>query len=939
MNIEIQNRAQKYTIDPNGRSVAFVDLASGVDYCRPDAGAFARVRKDGKYYDAIAASFSNGVLKADFGECGISAEIRVEPKDRYILLEVAAVRGNGAEELVFLDVPLTLKGSSDEPFSACLLSVDLQTRVGGIPGLNSRLEAVCYRRFGFEGAGAALIACPPEQMRDSIKEAVSASPGLPHSSIGGPWAMDAAINKGSYLFNFGNVTEETVDDWIRLAGSIGFTQLDFHGGRSFRHGDFLPDPEMYPRGFDSLKAVIDKLHQAGIAAGLHTYAFFIDKRCPWVTPVPDPRLGDLKVFTLAEDIPPDTDTVPVNESAADRSTAVGFFVRNSVTLRIDDELIRFDDVNREPPYGFTKCERGAHGTTAAAHQRDAEAHHLKECFGLLSPDGDSGLLEEVAAKTAEAFNRCGFDMIYLDALDGGDILEGKENEWHYGAKFVFEIHKHLKKDALMEMSTFYHHLWYVRSRLGAWDHPTRSHKKFIDLHCEANENHARIFMPSHLGWWAAKNWFGAQGERTFPDDFEYLCCKCIGHDCGFSLMGIDPSSLEQSPAFSRLTGLVKRYETLRNAGTVSESVKARLREPGKEFTLVDSTQGRAQFLPVHYAGHKVEGGDERTAAWKADNPFHAQQAGIRIEALMTAGPYDSPDGVVLADFADTEAFADRETREGVTADLAASTEAAPEAGSPGGIITAESSLQRRKGAWVKFAKTYSPWLNLIVHTDDEDRERSQGESVTHMEKSEARELQALGVWVHGDGRGELINLQLRSAEHATPAIGDHYIPIDFTGWRYFELVEPEGERFSDYEWPYQGGYHIYREKVDYSCVAHLGLWLNNLPPAEAVACRVSPIKALPLVEAVLRNPAVTINGTTVVFPVELETGSYIEFLPSADCKVYGKEGEPICEVQPEGPPPVLRPGRNTVAFTCEPEAHVNPRAKVTIISRDADPLK
>ena len=38
----------------------------------------------------------------------------------------------------------------------------------------------------------------------------------------------------------------------------------------------------------------------GIAAGLHTYAFFIAKDCPWVTPVPDPaRRAPCAVFRLS----------------------------------------------------------------------------------------------------------------------------------------------------------------------------------------------------------------------------------------------------------------------------------------------------------------------------------------------------------------------------------------------------------------------------------------------------------------------------------------------------------------------------------------------------------------------------------------------------------------------------------------------------------------
>ena len=52
--------------------------------------------------------------------------------------------------------------------------------------------------------------------------------------------------------------------------------------------------------------------------------------------------------------------------------------------------------------------------------------------------------------------------------------------------------------------------------------------------------------------------------------------------------------------------------------------------------------------------------------------------------------------------------------------------------------------------------------------------------------------QALGVWIKGDGNGELLNLRIESPKHlSNGARGDHFIKIDFTGWKYFELVEIE----------------------------------------------------------------------------------------------------------------------------------------------------
>ena len=824
------------------------------------------------------------------------------------MLEVLSIAGEQVEELVFVDLSLMLEGVPEEPFAGCALALNLQTNVPELPRANSRLRAMCYPRFGFTGAKVALIGCPQGELRRVMQEVVNAAEDLPHSSIGGPWALDAPINRGSYLFNFGDLSEEKVDDWIQLAQRMGITQIDFHGGNSFRFGDCYPNPETYPRGLESLRAVTDKLHSAGILAGLHTYAFFIDKRCPWVTPVPDPRLAKDATFTMASSLTEVADRIRVVESTQDMSTTTGFFVRNSVTLQIDNELMTYSGISVEPPYAFTGCQRGAYGTNVAPHAQGAKVHHLKECFGLFVPDGDSTLFAEVAAKTAEAFNEGGFDMIYLDALDGEDVVGGRENGWHYGSKYVFELFKRLQKPAIMEMSTFHHHLWYVRSRLGAWDHPTRSHKRFIDIHCAANEDCRRMFLPAHLGWWAFKTWSESQGEPTFADDIEYLCGKCVSTNTGLSIMGINPDNVSDIPALPRFAAIIKAYEELRHTNYFPESIKAKLRVPGDEFTLIQKHTGEWQLRPIQYAEHKVEGVNSRSNLWNTYNKFGRQPLQLRIEALMSAGPYDASGDVILADFSDTEDFPDRETESGIVANLQSSTEQV-KMGQISGCYTASSTRENRAGAWAKMGKIFSPPQKL-------------------------NQQQGMGVWVYGDGQEEVLNFQVRSPQHLVGGIGEHYVIVDFVGWRYFELIEPEGQRYADYLWPYGNIYSIYRESVNYSNVETLSLWYNNLPPNGSVTCYLSPIKALPLVKTKLHRPAVTVGEVTIRFPVEIESGYYLEFHSMSDCKLYSTKGELISEVEPQGDMPILEVGENQIKFTCEVSADASPRANVTVISQE-----
>ncbi len=444
--IEIKNDYLRYVIGHDGENLHFIDERTGDDYCaRSPVSYFARIKKAGQEFNASAVSYADGQLAVRFGKSEVSALLKVIIERHHFIVEVLSVSDAQVEEIAFFDIPLTLRGSAQDRFAGCALALNLKTNVPELPGPNSRLRALCYPRFGFPGARAAIVGCPQERLRQVMKEVVQGAEDLPHSPVGGPWAMEAKINRGSYLFNFGNVTEKTVDAWIQLVQSLGLNQIDFHGGKTFRFGDCRPNSEMYPRGQASLKAVIDKLHQAGIAAGLHTYSFFIDKSCPWVTPVPDSRLASDATFTLSAPLTAESALVPVVESTKETSAITGFFVRNSVTLQIENELITYSGVSKESPYGFTGCTRAAHGTQAVLHPSGAKVRRLKECFGLFVPDGDSTLLAEVAGKTAEMFNACGFDMMYLDALDGEDVLGGGENGWHYGSKFVFEIWKRLEQ--------------------------------------------------------------------------------------------------------------------------------------------------------------------------------------------------------------------------------------------------------------------------------------------------------------------------------------------------------------------------------------------------------------------------------------------------------------------------------------------------------------
>ena len=479
----------------------------------------------------------------------------------------------------------------------------------------------------------------------------------------------------------------------------------------------------------------------------------------------------------------------------------------------------------------------------------------------------------------------------------------------------------------MEMSTFNHQLWFARSRIGAWDAPSKGYKRFIDQHFLDNKGSQQMFLPANLGWWCVFDWTPKDRIRTFPDDLEYVLCKAIAGDHSLSwLMGFEPETLEKSDNARRLGALVKQYEELRLGNYFSPAVREKLGAPNSDFTLEKTAGGRWRFRPVKYDTHKVLGVDGTSNRWKVENKFCPQPLKVRIEALLSLSPYEGSADVVAA-FDSTNEFGLAQASEGVAASLrTVSTPVKTRVAS--GCFSAKSDKTNALCAWAMAGKNFPKPVNLLE--------------------------QGFGVWIHGDGKGEVLNFQWRAPEHISSGLSEHYAVIDFTGWRYFEFVEPESERLMDYGWPYfyanpdkdfGGAEPIKRLNrvaatfwVDYRKLDSLKLWYNNIPKGQEVRCYLSPVKALSHVTVELVNPSMTISGRQITFPTTLRSGSYLEFRSLTDCRVYGAKGELVGEVKALGNTPQLEAGNNVVQFSCNVPQGASARANVTIISEDEKPI-
>jgi hypothetical protein len=522
-------------------------------------------------------------------------------------------------------------------------------------------------------------------------------------------------------------------------------------------------------------------------------------------------------------------------------------------------------------------------------------------YGCFIPDEHSTLVDEVADVIANVYNTCGLDQIYMD---GAEAMRG----WYGIARMRHAIFTRLKRPALVEASCWGHHSWPFHSRVGAWDHPKWGLKRFADDHLRAVEQYRRDYLlEAQLGWWVilgpSRDW-----DMEMPDEIEYLTAKALGHDAPLSFQSVAVTSRPANVRQNEFFTTIGQYERLRLANYFTDEVKAKLREERQEFRLIQDADGQWKLLPTDYLQHKVTGLDDGTNSWSVTNRFAAQPVRLRIQALYSAFPYDDQQSLTLADFTADDEFAANAAAPKITCKLQSAVQPL-KAGKASGCLTAANAGESPVGAWARVVKSFEPVVDMTPYD-------------------------AVGLWVHGDGKGQLLNLQLTNLPEYFRTLDDHHIKIDFEGWRYFELLmrERDAAAYHDYQWPYGAHCVLHRSPLVRHAVSKLTLYLNNLPPQDEVACYLSPVKALRTRKVVLQNPAIEIGGRRLVFPIELTSGMYIEFESPDDCRVYDERGELLRWLRPQGEVPVLEPNDNRATFTCQGTEGFRSRAEITVIT-------
>ena len=354
------------------------------------------------------------------------------------------------------------------------------------------------------------------------------------------------------------------------------------------------------------------------------------------------------------------------------------------------------------------------------------------------------------------------------------------------------------------------------------------------------------------------------------------------------------------------------YERIRLARYFSSETLAPLAEPGKDFSLRLNNRGKWQLTPVAIAKRRMTALGDKSEHWNADCRF-AGPLVLRLEALYAAD-VNSKDAFTLLDFTGESVFSKKEAAKQVTQELKF-LPSGDGAKFPRMAIGAKNSGDSQDGAWTRLQIDYP-----FPHKD-------------------LGKCRSFGLWVKGDASGAILNIQFKTPYTHFEAVSDHYIDIDFTGWKFFTLLfrERDAERMQEFKWPYKTDASVHanaRTPLDCKYIAQVNIFLNNIPPNGGTNIELGNLEMFPIDRAVISNPLVTVNGRKLLFPVALQSGEYLELDGDWQGLRFSENGTLLERFKPvaDGRFPQLNEGANKVALDAKSANGFAPRAELTLFT-------
>lgn len=920
--ILIENSSLKYIIGKDGKNKAFIDKATGKDYLdKSESRSFMSISKDGTIYGASSIEQFGDTLKVRFETIDATATVKMQTRDNYCTFELIDLDKKDIDKITLAELSISITDSvgslvsvtRNKDFAACLMGLNMETNTtAGASGASTVLSAYSEPSVGLIGIKCALIGVPTPLFLPLV-DVIEQENKLPRQTFEGKWGRTSPEIRESYLFI--DFTEKNIDKVIAYAQMGGYKYvMAYRGTWSKSDGHYEINTKYFPSGIKGLKSTIKKIHDAGLKAGLHMLFGGINKNDAYVSPIPDPRIRKDGNYLLAADIDPTSSVVSITTSPEKHFTRPRF-AGGGIDIQIDDEIITYNELSTSPPYSFSQCERGVHGTKASSHKKGAKVYHLAEIWGLYSVDVKNSILDEVAQHVADIVNDCEVDMVYFDGSEYAS--EQDVPDWYATSLCKYAYFSKWNRDVIVQIAAFISPFaWHFDSRMCSGDWACVARKTFSDKHRlrRAYNNYSMNYIPTDFGWWGLFT-HTSYCEATYPDELEYIIGKAVARGSAFSLE-TNVVMMDRYGRMDELLEITNNYITAMKEKRFSSTMIRRLAELGKEFKLKKDDDSAWKLHPIIYGPEKIVKIEKETV-FDFENTLSDQPIKLRLKTMTGIAEYGDPENIVLEDFDDVGKYtAEIIPRTGgvarthVISSLTSSQEQTHN-GQTSGKFEADSFKEGAPNQWCTQKLYGSVNYNILDH-------------------------RTLGLWVFGDESGNLLDVQL--FDKGGYSYRSHYVDLNFEGWKYIDFQKPEDTRALDYNWPY-GGYHGLRE-FNYESVSDIGFsyLVNKMPEGGKIVTYLSRLEAIKEYPAKLLNPAITVNGKTITFPVTLLHDHYLEYWGEGTFKVYDTDARMIAEGTPQGEIPILRHGNNSVVINSRFECERIPRAKITIITM-GDPVR
>jgi hypothetical protein len=447
---------------------------------------------------------------------------------------------------------------------------------------HAKYIAPAFDDGGLVGSRIALFGCPADQALQTIGK-IEESENLPHPKIDGVWGKISPKATASYLIvSFG---EDNIGEAINLTKKAGLSYL-YHGGPFQTWGHFKLNSNQFPDNWLSMERCVAQAKASGVHLGVHTLSNFIKPNDPYVSPRPDPRLAEIGATALSASINAKEEQIPIQDPT--------FFQKKTTmnTVRIGEELIRYQGVTTEAPWFLTGCQRGAWGTTATTHDRSDKIAKLMD-HGYRVFLSNTELSLEIAHNIADLFNQTNLAQISFDGLEGNwSTGMGQYGRTLFTKAWYDRLKPALRGTVINDASNPGHFNWHMYTRMN-WGEPWyagfRESQTLYRLKNQAY--YSRNLMPRMLGWFQ-------MNAQTSVEDAEWLLARAAGFDAGFAL-ATSPKTVQQNGLGSLVIGKIQQWETARMQGAFPESLKPDLQQIKNEFQLEATEEGNWELYPVY----------------------------------------------------------------------------------------------------------------------------------------------------------------------------------------------------------------------------------------------------------------------------------------------------------------------------------------------------